>query len=223
MKCLYALIKCISHPLVISYTLIKCVSCPLFISCAINKYVSCPIFISYTLIKCVSCPLVISYTLIKCVSCPLVISYTLIKCVSCSLVISYSLIKCVTCPLVIAYALIKRVTPIPLPSTPSLNGSPTSSLILSPTPSLNMSPPLGHISCNLSHHVHPLMQHQILRIMILHLMNLCIIMHRFKESWVSIMAFCVENSLTYTATDRLIELLRKHCPADNKLPQTRQS
>ena len=35
------------------------------------------------------------------------------------------------------------------------------------------------------------------------------------------MAFCVENNLTYTATDRLIELLRKHCPADNKLPQTR--
>lgn len=35
------------------------------------------------------------------------------------------------------------------------------------------------------------------------------------------MAFCVENNLTYIATDRLIELLRKHCPADNKLPQTR--
>ena len=43
-----------------------------------------------------------------------------------------------------------------------------------------------------------------------------------KESWESIMAFSVENNLTYTATDRLIELLHNHCPMENKLPPSRQ-
>ena len=41
-----------------------------------------------------------------------------------------------------------------------------------------------------------------------------------KESWNAIMEFAIHNNLTYKAVEKLIQLLRLHCPTPNHLPSS---